>query len=329
MAQQYTIQDAARNLAAAELFRKISTEEKAAKFAEELRNMPDAVLQTMARMSGIPAHQIDLQVAMMRGQENEFSRGLKALDGWFQTGDLILMTGNLALAQAQKALYQDARSSHVAIVHADFICIDAIPKVGASNRIIPDVLADVQPGWRVIRHTAVGPENTDHIMRACSFYLAQPYKILPSKKSAKKFAYCSELARKVYRDIGVAGTGIPDDRIIAPAHFDRLADHHPNWVDVTDSLRPAVEFCQKYPEILRATAKMFIDGLKLNRRRFEERTESLAKIRALAKAGKISKEDAQDAVAKIREIEQNMNHTFWDVPRKAGVFNGSGEDKTA
>ncbi|WP_059414525.1 hypothetical protein [Cupriavidus basilensis] len=329
MAQQYTIRDAARNLAAADLFRKISTEEKAAKFAEELQNMPDAMLQTMARMSGIPAHQTALHLAMMRGQENEFSRGLNALDGWFQTGDLILMTGNLALAQAQKALYKDARSSHVAIVHADFICIDAIPKVGASNRVIPDVLADVEPGWRVIRHTSVGPENTDHIMRACSFYLAQPYKILPSKKSAKKFAYCSELARKVYRDIGVAGTGIPDDRIIAPAHFDRLADHHPNWVDVTDSLRPAVEFCQKYPEILRATAKMFIDGLKLNRRRFEERTELLAKIRDLTKAGKISKEDAQDAVAQIREIEHNMNHTFWDVPRKAGGFNGPGEDKTA
>lgn len=325
MAHPYTIQDAVRNSVAAELFQKVSTEAEAAKYAEELRNMPDAVLQTMSRMCGIPAHQTDLHVAMMRGQENEFFRGLNALDRWFQTGDLILMTGNLALAQVQKAIYQGARSSHVAIVHADYICIDAIPKVGVSNRVIPDVLADAQPEWRVIRHTAVGPENTDHLMRACSFYLAQPYRILPSKKSAKKFAYCSELARKVYRASGVAGTGIPDDRIIAPADFDRLADHHQNWVDVTDSLRPAVEFCQKYPEILRAAAKMFIAGLMLNRRRFEERTTRLAEIQALVKAGKIRKEDAQVAVAQIREIEQNMNHTFWDVPRNTGVFNRSSE----
>jgi len=291
--------------------------------------MPDAALQAVSWMSGIPAHHTDLYVAMMRGQENEFSRGLNALDGWFQSGDLILMTGNPALAHAQKALYKDARSSHVAIVHADFICIDAIPKVGVSNRVIPDVFADVEPGWRVIRHKSVGPENTDGIMRACAYYLAQPYKILPSKKSAKKFAYCSELARKVYRNIGVAGMGIPVDRIIAPAHFDQLADQHPNWVDVTASLRPAVEFCQKYPEILQSTAKVFIDGLKLNRRRFEERTESLARLQVLAKAGKISKEDAQEAVAQIREIERNMNHTFWDMSRNTGGCKRPGEGGAA
>lgn len=315
---QQTILDAGRNIAAANLFKQISTEEKAAKVAENVKNLPTSALQAMSRISGVPEHQTAIHVAMMRGDDNEFSRELNALDGWFESGDLILMTGNQALAKAQKALYKDARSSHVAIVHADYICIDAIPKVGASNRIIPDVLADVEPGWRVIRHKSVGPDNTEGIMRACTFYLAQPYKILPSKKSAKKFAYCSELARKVYRDVGVAGTGIPDASIIAPAHFDQLADQHPNWVDVTESLRPAVEFCQKYPEILRAVAKLFIDGLKLNRSRFEERTAALVKLQALAKAGKIGKEEAQAAVAQIREIERKMNHTFWDVPRTTG-----------
>jgi len=314
MAQE-TIQDVARNMAAADLFGKISTEEGAAKLAQEIRNMPESALKMMAKISGIPAHQIDLHVAMMRGQDNEFSQGLNALDGWFQSGDLILMTGNQELAKIQKTLYKDARSSHVAIVHADFICIDAIPKIGASNRIVPDVLEKVEPGWRIIRHNAVGPERTDDVMRACAFYLAQPYKILPSKKSAKKFAYCSELARKVYRDIGVEATGIPDSPIIAPAHFDKLADQHPNWVDVTESLRPAVEFCQKYPEILRATAKMFVDGLKLNRSRFEERTAQLAMLQTLVKAGKISKEAARAEVARIREIERSMHHNFWDVPR--------------
>lgn len=314
MAQE-TIQDVARNMAAADLFGKISTEEGAAKLAQEIRNMPESALKMMAKISGIPAHQLDLHVAIMRGQDNEFRQGLNALDGWFQSGDLILMTGNQQLAKIQKTLYKDARSSHVAIVHADFICIDAIRIIGASNRIVPDVLEKVEPGWRVIRHNAVGPERTDDVMRACAFYLAQPYKILPSKKSAKKFAYCSELARKVYRDIGVEATGIPDSPIIAPAHFDKLADQHPNWVDVTESLRPAVEFCQKYPEILRATAKMFVDGLKLNRSRFEERTAQLVRLQTLVKAGKISKEAARAEVARIREIERSMHHNFWDVPR--------------
>lgn len=329
MAQQHTNRDMARNLAAADLFQKISTEEGAAKVADEMRNMPYGALQIASQFSGIPAHQTDVHVAMMRGQDNEFTRELNALDGRFQPGDIILMTGNQALANIQTVIYKAAKSSHVAIVHADFVCIDATTKVGVSNRVIPDVLSDVKPGWRVIRHKSVGPENTDGIMRACAFYLAQPYKILPLKKSAQKSAYCSELARKVYRDIGVAGTGIPDNRIIAPAHFDQLADHHPNWVDVTESLRPAVDFCQKYPEILRSIAKVFIDGLKLNRSRFEERTETIAKIHILVKVGKISKEVAKEAVAQLREVEKNMNHTFWDVSRDAGGLKRPGENKPA
>lgn len=326
---RHLIAEAARNMAAANLFSKISTEEKAAKLARELREMPDSTLQMMSKMSGIPPHQTHLHVAMMRGHDNEFTDGLDALREWFQPGDLILMTANQALAKSQKALYKDARSSHVAIVHADFICIDAIPKVGASNRVIPDVLADVDPEWRVIRHKAVRPDTIDNIMRACAFYLAQPYKILPSKKSAKKFAYCSELARKIYRDVGIKGTGIPDNSIIAPAHFDQLADHHTNWVDVTESLRPAVEFCKKYPEILRATAKIFIDGLKLNRTRFKERTALLASIQTAVKAGKMSKEEAQAAVAHIRKIERSMNHTFWDVQRTTdGPRRAAGDEAT-
>lgn len=320
MTKPQTMKDSARNTAAAGLFQQISTEVKADKLADRMRNMPEASLRLMSKMSGIPAHQTDLHLAIMGGQDNEFTQGLDALDGWFQPGDLILMTGSQTLAKVQKALYENARSSHVAIVHADFICIDAIPGAGASNRVLPDVLVYVEPGWRVIRHKAIGPDDADNFMRACAFYLAQPYKILPSKKSAKKFAYCSELARKIYRDIGVAGTGIPDASIIAPAHFDRLADQHPNWVNLTESLRPAVEFCQKYPEILRATAKLFIDGLKLNQRRFEERTEQLAKIQVLVKTGKLSRAQGQTATAQIRVIEQNMNNTFWDVPRPADGF---------
>lgn len=327
MTKPPTIQEVARNTAAADLFQQIATDEGAAKLANNLRNMPDAILQFMSKVSGVPTHQTDLHVAMMRGQDNEFMQGLEALDGWFQPGDLILMTGSQALALVQKTLYKNARSSHVAIVHADYICVDAIPGVGASNRILPEVLADAAPGWRIIRHKAVGPDDADSFLRACAFYLARPYKILPTKESAQTFAYCSELARKVYRDIGVADTGIPDVRIIAPAHFDEIADANSNWIDVTESLRPAVEFCQKYPEILRATAKMFIDGLKLNRRRFEERTDQLAKIQAQVEAGKMSQADGQAATAQLHEIESNMNNTFWDVPRPAGVFKRSASGK--
>jgi hypothetical protein len=311
------MQEVARNAAAANVFRLMASEDKGETIVEELRNLPDAALNMMGKMSGVPEHQLRIYRAMIRNEDNEFTRGLDQVDGLLQPGDVILTTGNQALARVQKALYKNAKSSHVALVHADFICIDAVPKTGVSNRIISEVLAGAEPGWRVIRHKSVGPNNTDSIMRACAFYMAQPYLILPSKKSAKNFAYCSELTRKVYRDVGVSNSGIANKRIIAPAHFDQLADEHPEWTDVTNTVRPAIEFCQTYPELVRVSAKLFIEGLKLNRQRFEDRSKQLTEIQTLAKAGQITKDQAKAATAHIREIERNMYHIFWDVKRRA------------
>lgn len=317
MSNPLTLKEIARNAAAADVFRLIASEDKGEKFVEELRNLPDEMLKMMGKLNGISEHQLHVYLAMIRNEDNEFMRGLGKVDGLLQPGDVILMASNKALVIAQKARYPyiNVKSSHVALVHADFICIEALTKTGVSNRIVSDVLADAEPGWRVIRHKSIGQATIDSIMRACNFYLAQPYLILPSKKSAKNFAYCSELARKVYRDIGITNSGIPDKSIIAPAHFDQLADAHPQWMDITEIVRPAIEFCQNYPELVRDSVKLFIDGLKLNRQRFSERKKYLAEIQILSKAGKITKEQAKAATAQIREVERNMNHTFWDVKR--------------
>lgn len=70
-------------------------------------------------------------------------------------------------------------------------------------------------------------------------------------------------------------------------------------------------------DVLNINGKLFIDGLKLNRQRFKDRTKRLAEIQILAKAGKITKEQAKEATSQLREIERNMNHTFWDVMPKA------------
>ena len=280
------MKEAARNAAAANVFRLMAAEDTGAKLVENLRNLADKELDMMGKLSGVPTHQFHIYRAMIRNENNEFMQGLAQVDGLLQPGDVILMTGNQALAKAQKALYKCAKSSHVALVHVDFVCIDAVPKMGVSNRIISEVLVGADAGWRVIRHKSVDANSTDRIMRACVFYLAQPYLIFPSKKSAKSSSYCSEMVRKIYRDIAIANSGIPDKSIIAPAHFDQLADQHSEWLEVTETVRPAIEFCQKYPEMVRVSSKIFIDGLKLNRQRFEDRTKMMTKIQTLAKAGK-------------------------------------------
>lgn len=314
------LKEAARSAATAEIFGRMASKEASAQLLKQIRTLPDAALDGMAKVSGVPPEQFHIHRAIVRGEPNEFMEELGKIDGLLQAGDVILMTGkslaSQSLAHVQKAVYGQARSSHVAMVHADLISIDAMPKIGVTNRIISEVLSDVEDNWRVIRHQRVQKQDLESIARSCVFYLAQPYKILPSGKSAKKFSYCSELVRKVYRDSRILDTGIPNNLVVKPANFDQLADHHPQWKDITDSVRPAVDLCRKYPELISFFAKLFIEGLKLNRKRFDERTATLAYIQRAVKAGKISREKAMEMTQMIKKIENNMNHNFWDVRRK-------------
>lgn len=307
----------ARNAAAANTFSHMTSPEKAQKLLDELRSLPDQILDRMAALSGVPDADFPIHRALARGEPNPFVDELSSVDGLLQPGDVILMTGmspqSQALASAQKLIYSNARSSHVALVHADFVCIDAMPRVGTTNRLVSEVLIDAKEDWRVIRFKRLTSKGHEVLMRSCGFFLWQRYSIQPSRKSLKKFSYCSELARKIYLRAGIDGTGIPDSLGISPANFDRLADTHTEWRDVTEEVRPAVEFCRKRPEIVQNLAKLFIDGLKLNRARYEERAGWIRRIEAQANAGKISKEKAHQMTREIKAIEEKLNNRFWDA----------------
>lgn len=105
--------EVARNAAAASVFRIMASEDKGEKVVENFRNLPDAALDIMGKMNGIPEHQLSIHRSMIRGEDNEFIQGLDQVDGLLQPGDVVLMTGNQVLAKAQKAFYQNAKSSHV------------------------------------------------------------------------------------------------------------------------------------------------------------------------------------------------------------------------
>lgn len=316
------LKDGIRHRAAAEIFREMNSEDQGAALLQRIRSQPDTAIDLMARAAGIPESQFHIHRAMVRGEGNVFLDELKAVDGLLHPGDIILMRGTSKNSQLlskgqKKACYEHARSSHVALVHADFICIDAMPKIGTSSRIASEILQNIEPDWRVIRCKKMQPEQQDLIMRACTFYLAQPYSIKPSRGPAKRFSYCSELARKTYSHSGITGVGIPNTLLVKPADFDRLADGHPQWDDVTEIVRPAIDFCAKYPELVKHSSQLFIAGLKLNRQRFEERTAILVELRQAAAKGVLPRERAQEMIRVIKEAESNMNHTFWDVARKS------------
>lgn len=310
------IRQNARQNATANIFAAMSSEEKSQQLLAQIRGQSDAMIDLDALYQGIPADQLEIYRAMVRGQDNPFYDELSQVNNLLKTGDLILSTGNTTgariITKGQKFGYKNARSSHVALIHADFVCVDAVPGLGVSNRLVSDVLSDVKPDWRVIRCKKLGSEHLDSIYQACAFYLAQPYKILPSKKPMKGAAYCSELARKVFLHTGVTGIGIPNDCVLSPGKYDDLADNHLQWEDVTEHVRPAIDFSFKYQKLISVVSRLMIEGLKLNRKRFEDRKAQIQVIQLAAKDGTIPMEKAKEFIKSIREIETNMNHQFWD-----------------
>lgn len=326
------IKEVARNAAAAEVFSVMASEEKSKKIIDQIRSMSDAQIDLIGKLSNVPDSQLPILRSLMRGEENLLVEKLRGFENELKTGDLILVTGksasSKALVASQKPFYLNAKSSHVAVVHADFICVDAMPNPGVSNRLVSEVLTDVEDCWRVIRFEGLNDTHAEPLQRRCAHYIEQPYKITLKRKKGKAYSYCSELARKVFEDCEIADTGIPQHIVVKPCDFDRIADKKDGWIDITEKVRPYIEFSIEFAPLLKFVSKLFIDGLKLNRVRYEQRRMSLKMIEAAKQKGKLSPERAAEFATKIREIEESMHFTFWDF-RKLGTNDPDTEISTA
>lgn len=310
-----------RNQARSDVLRAVVKEEEGNKLHEKIKNLPDEALDLMGAVSGIPEYELPVYRAMVKGEENEFRTKMSEFAGVLQTGDIILVTGahwrSKALVAAQRPFYIRARASHVALVHADFVCIDSMPGTGVSNRSIAAVLNNVEDNWRIIRFNAVSNDHRDEMLTRCAYYLQQPYKIKPQKGAGKQFSYCSELARKVYQDCKVKGTKIPKGVLINPCHFDQIADKGEVCQDITETVRPFLGFLKEYEAMLNVTSGLFVKGLQLNRHRFKERTNFLKDIEGLASRGVMPKESMERMVNEIKLLEDKMNFKFWDFTRES------------
>lgn len=320
MGGKKSLYDLIRNTAAADMFKTVATEEGKDHVLESFRRMPDEALNLLASSVGVPTHQVEIYRCMVRGESNEFSDKLDSFKDQLETGDVILVTGksktSKILVTGQKGVYPKARSSHVVVVHSDFICVDAIGSVGVSNRLITEVLQGVEDNWRVIRFDKITEQHRDEMLTKCAYYLEQPYRIFPKRRASKRYSYCSELARKIYFDSGVDNCMIPSNIIIKPCDFDRLADRADSWSDVTESVRPYIEFCCEYSALIKITSKVMVDGLKLNRSRSQERLNMIRMIRKLQKDNKLSDEKASEMIKNIHQLEDKMNFQFWDSSNK-------------
>ncbi|MUL04399.1 hypothetical protein GNP89_19765 [Aliivibrio fischeri] len=312
-----SIKQSISRTATAQVFRTMgSSESNQLDVINQFKQMPDSQLDMVGLYAGITKEHLPLYRKIARGEKNSFVDGLNSFSDVLKPGDIILVLGTTVsskvLLKVQKRAYSEARSSHVIISQMDFICVDAVPKIGVSPRVIPDLLSDVEDNWQVIRCNKVDEEHHEDIMKSCAYYLEQPYRIFPSKKPVKRYSYCSELARKIYVDSGIDKCGIPKHKIIKPCDFDKLADHSQHWSDVTANVKPYIDFCVAHADILKFIAKSYVQGIDLNRQRFKERAETKKTIIKNMKSGKISKEEADRYINQICKIESSLNYKFWD-----------------
>ena len=270
----------------------------------------------MAAFAGIPPELKDLYKSIMAGNLDPLHKLTEELPDWFRSGDIIMMAGNSIsskiLLETQKRYYKETRSSHIALIQADFIAVDAMPKLGVTTRLISDILNDAKDDWRIIRLRNLNSQNYEAIQKASTYYFLQPYLIFPGKKPSKKSSYCSELARKIYEHSGINKTGIPKSLIIKPCDFDKLADRSKNWEDVTNQLRPAVEMVRNISPVLSRFNMQYTNGLHLNKDRFEDRKNQRIKIRKLQKQGEIPESMANKYITLLKDADKKMNNTFWD-----------------
>ena len=302
--------------ATADVFKEMNAEGSSNNVIEYYKNMPDDFLNIAGRHAGIQKEHLSIYRQLVRGENNEFLDKLKGFEHQLQPGDLILVTGtstsSKTLVKLQKSIYQKARSSHIAVIQAEFICIDAMPEIGVSLRLISEIIKNVEDNWRVIRLKSLKETEFERLNQTCIYYLEQPYAILPLAKPAKKFSYCSELARKVYINSEIKECGIPKNNIIKPCDFDKIADESSKWQDITESVRGFINFCIEYEDILNFISKIYINGVKLNRQRFDERKKTKNNIKKMVKKGIVKSETAAIINNKTDELESLLNYKFWD-----------------
>jgi uncharacterized coiled-coil DUF342 family protein len=119
------------------------------------------------------------------------------------------------------------------------------------------------------------------------------------------------ISKEVYLDSQIQGTNIPDSSIISPSYFDRLADENKEWEDITEKVRPYINFCQEYSPICKIISKLYISGLQLNYQRANEQKKAIDIINQMLLDGKISKTEADEKIRNIRNTQAKMNHKFW------------------
>lgn len=224
-------------------------------------------------------------------------------------GDILLVTGTRKtskwLARSQKLLYSKASSSHVEFGMGDGVFIHATTGRKVTFTTITKELEEVKSSWRVIRLKGLSDDTNSQLQLNAYYFLAQDYNSNYFRPHKKHASYCSELVDKIYRRTGIQIFSRLGTKIIAPSHFDQLANENVNWLDVTDEYKSilATEGIKEQIDLcLLVHATMY--------RRAVSRYYSKQRMRILAKHF-ISKEKHQEIDDMFDSALSQRQFRFW------------------
>lgn len=153
-----------------------------------------------------------------------------------QAGDILLVRGvrplSKILTKVQKVTYWRTRSSHILIVVADGIFIDATLNNGVKFKFFPKELFEIHNDWRMIRKKGITREQLEELQKAVIYYYGQKYNPKYLLKNKDK-SFCSELAGKIYKKAGITIFNNKAPQYIKPSDFDKAADKQIDWIDIT------------------------------------------------------------------------------------------------
>ncbi|MBU4682940.1 hypothetical protein KC222_13090 [Cedecea davisae] len=151
-------------------------------------------------------------------------------------GDLIFTSPpkkNFNVFSQSLLRFKKARYSHVAISVEQYIAIQAMPKDGVMLDSIRNILNDAEGGFSVYRYL---PIQDNHILTELKHellsYSRQSYNFAIFFRSPWHSSFCSELATRAFRSVGIQISNRPPQNTL-PIDIYKHVAASTNWVDIT------------------------------------------------------------------------------------------------
>jgi len=233
-----------------------------------------------------------------------------------QAGDIFLVRGqgkfSTILATTQKFFYKNARSSHILIALAEGSFVHATSDGGVEIIFFEELLPKIEEDWKAIRLKGISEAQKEEIVKAAIYYFKQGYNYKYLMKGNSHSSFCSELATKIYCKADISILNGKQSNKTIPADFDREADRHTEWTDVTAEIQAFFDEMRAYIREYRLGFSIMLAGIKKRQIVLKKNQELFKGMEVLSNSDEIDKKFYKKAIGMEREFLANKNISFWD-----------------